>query len=60
MDSLGGEHLGNILEVEWAREERCLSIKNLWLMLLVGPALMGRGIEGTSKQFHGPITKLED
>lgn len=52
MGSLEGELSENILEVAWAKEERCLSIKNLLPVLLVGQVLMERRIE-MSRQFQG-------
>jgi len=55
MDSLEGELSEDILEVGWAREGRCSSIKNLWLALLAAPVLTERRIGETSKGSPGSI-----
>lgn len=52
MGSLEGGLSENILEVAWAKEERCLSIKNLLPVLPVGQVLMERRIE-MSRQYQG-------
>lgn len=59
MDLLEGELSENIPEGVWAREGRCSSIKNLWLVLLVELALMARRIE-MSSEFQGRIALVED
>ncbi len=53
MDSLEGELSQNILEVEWAREGRYSSIKNLWLAFLAAPVLTERGMGEMSEGFTG-------
>ncbi len=50
MDSLGGEHLGSILEVVWAKEERYSSIKSSLPVLLEELVLMERVKRGMTKR----------